>query len=216
MGISPKLLQSGAEQIVLLLGLLVTALLVQFVPAIQIRLPRPRLPRGPKAWALFRVVPALGLVAAGALPSGAAVLQRKPRPSWAQASSQVETDGLPPLPSVRPRRIPRSAPVHPAIHRDAPLVAPLFPRARTARVEHKRRSRAKEIHPAGKELSAETYEVKLGDTLWDIAARVLKTDDPARIARFWPKLHRANLETLGKDPNRIFPGQMLRLPTERP
>ena len=215
MGISPKLLQTANDQIVLLLGLLIAVLLIQFVPAVQIRLPRPRPPRGPRSWVLLRVVPALGLVAAGALPSGAAVLQRKPRPSWAQASSQVETDGPPPLPSVRPRRVPRNAPVHPAIHRGAPLVAPLFPRARTASEEDDRRRRAKEIHPAGKGLNAETYEVRLGDTLWDIAERVLKTDDPARIARFWPKLHRANLETLGKDPNRIFPGQILRLPTER-
>lgn len=72
-----------------------------------------------------------------------------------------------------------------------------------------------EVHPAGKGFRAETYEVQLGDTLWDIAARVLETDDPARIARFWPALHKANFDELGADPNRIFPGQVLRIPKER-
>jgi len=58
------------------------------------------------------------------------------------------------------------------------------------------------------------WTVRGGDTLWDIAARVLGTSDQARIARYWPAIHRANRETIGADPSLIFPGQILRLPPE--
>jgi nucleoid-associated protein YgaU len=53
-----------------------------------------------------------------------------------------------------------------------------------------------------------------GDTLWDIAALALNTDDARRIARYWPRIHRANREVLGPDPSLIFPGTVLVLPAE--
>jgi nucleoid-associated protein YgaU len=53
-----------------------------------------------------------------------------------------------------------------------------------------------------------------GDTLWDIAAGVLGTDDAARIARYWPAIHRANRHTIGHDPSLIIPGMVLHLPVE--
>lgn len=59
-----------------------------------------------------------------------------------------------------------------------------------------------------------TWTVRGGDTLWDIAAHVLGTSDQARIARYWPAIHRANRATIGADPSLIFPGQSLRLPME--
>jgi len=59
-----------------------------------------------------------------------------------------------------------------------------------------------------------THTVKSGDTLWDIASAALRSDDPRRIARYWPRIHRANRETIGADPNLIRPGQILRLPPE--
>jgi nucleoid-associated protein YgaU len=58
--------------------------------------------------------------------------------------------------------------------------------------------------------------VERGDTLWDIAAQVLATSDRARIARYWPELHRANRDVIGANPSLIFPGQILRLPPEGP
>jgi nucleoid-associated protein YgaU len=60
------------------------------------------------------------------------------------------------------------------------------------------------------------WTVQKGDTLWDIAARVLKTTDAARIARYWPAIHRANREAIGPNPNLILPGQILTLPGEEP
>jgi resuscitation-promoting factor RpfA len=58
------------------------------------------------------------------------------------------------------------------------------------------------------------WRVDRGDTLWDIAAQVLATSDRARIARYWPTIHRANHDVIGANPSLIFPGQILRLPAE--
>ena len=60
-----------------------------------------------------------------------------------------------------------------------------------------------------------SYVVRRGDTLWGIAEKVLGTDDPARIARYWPLIHRMNRDTVGPDPSLIIPGQVLELPPER-
>jgi nucleoid-associated protein YgaU len=61
------------------------------------------------------------------------------------------------------------------------------------------------------------YVVRAGDCLWRIAGRVLtERGDPhpsnAEIARFWPAIYAANRETIGDDPNLIFPGQRLTIP----
>jgi hypothetical protein len=61
-----------------------------------------------------------------------------------------------------------------------------------------------------------TYRVRSGDTLWDIAAHVLGTDELARVARYWPLIHRSNRDVIGPNPNLIFAGQLLRLPPEVP
>jgi nucleoid-associated protein YgaU len=50
--------------------------------------------------------------------------------------------------------------------------------------------------------------------LWDIAARLLGTDDSARVARYWPRIHRANRAVIGADPSLIIPGTVLELPYE--
>jgi nucleoid-associated protein YgaU len=51
----------------------------------------------------------------------------------------------------------------------------------------------------------ETYEVKSGDSLSKIAKRVYGD------AKAWPKIHEANKDLI-KDPNKIFPGQKLKIP----
>lgn len=54
----------------------------------------------------------------------------------------------------------------------------------------------------------ETHVVRLGDTLWDISAA--KLGDATR----WPEIHELNKNQI-KDPDLIFPGQVLKLPTLR-
>jgi len=58
------------------------------------------------------------------------------------------------------------------------------------------------------------YQVAAGDSLWTIAGRVLDTDDPRRIARYWPRIHRANRSLIGTTPNLIRPGWVLEMPPE--
>ena len=74
-----------------------------------------------------------------------------------------------------------------------------------------------ELHPAGKagrDRKSRIYVVQSGDTLWDIAARVLSTDDPRRVARYWPRIHHLNRSVIGSNPDLIRPGQVLALPEE--
>jgi nucleoid-associated protein YgaU len=57
--------------------------------------------------------------------------------------------------------------------------------------------------------------VVAGDSLWRIAARDLgsfATD--AEIAGHWPKWYAANKDTIGGDPQRLLPGQVLIAPTD--
>ncbi|CAN5563510.1 hypothetical protein BH20ACT21_BH20ACT21_21430 [soil metagenome] len=58
------------------------------------------------------------------------------------------------------------------------------------------------------------YQVAAGESLWTIAGRVLDTEDPRRIARYWPRIHRANRSLIGTTPNLIRPGWVLELPPE--
>ena len=58
------------------------------------------------------------------------------------------------------------------------------------------------------------YRVRPGETLWSIAGSVLATTDPRRIARYWPRIHRANRALIGSTPDLIRPGWLLRLPPE--
>lgn len=145
--------------------------------------------------------------------------QVSPEPPWSGG-----TGSPPPRLVLRTEAPPsvRTRP-HPAIHRVGAgsyrVGGPLFARAG----EHPARSsdtsslhKSMAAHPAGKSSRASThaYTVRDGDKLWSIAAIFLRTDDAARIARYWPRIHRANRSVIGRDPNLIFPGQVLHLPAE--
>lgn len=55
--------------------------------------------------------------------------------------------------------------------------------------------------------------VRRGDTLWDIAAARLGPDPTnAEIAAAWPRWYAQNRQTIGVDPDLIFPGQPLTPP----
>lgn len=79
-------------------------------------------------------------------------------------------------------------------------------------VDHGRKgSRSREI--AGG-CVGRSHTVRSGETLWEIAAEALRTEDIRRIARYWPRIHRHNRAVVGRDPSMIFPGQVLHLPPE--
>ena len=50
------------------------------------------------------------------------------------------------------------------------------------------------------------YTVHAGDSLWAIAVRAYGSGAE------WPKIYQANMQTIGKNPNLIFPGQVLHIP----
>ena len=112
-------------------------------------------------------------------------------------------------------------PVHPAWHRTTGTARTpsgrLFPRAGRPKEngagDEARRERAAAMarHPAGKISS--THRVRYGDTLWQIAAEALQTEDHAAIASYWPRVYETNRDVIGTDPDKLFPGQVLRLPS---
>ena len=108
---------------------------------------------------------------------------------------------------------------HPAVHgRSASTVVPLFPRAgRKPDPEvQKAREEAMRRHPSrsGEAGGTRVHVVRHGDSLWTIAEDHLRTKDVRRVARYWPRIHRANRTVIGPNPNVIQPGWKLTLPPE--
>jgi nucleoid-associated protein YgaU len=56
------------------------------------------------------------------------------------------------------------------------------------------------------------HVVQAGDTLWAIADARLHRAAPAEVARLVARIHRANRDVIGADPDLIEPGQRLALP----
>ena len=191
--------------------------------------------RGLPLLGLTFVMAAPALAAPRPTPQGHRSSRLSPEPPWSGANGSP-----PPRLLVRTKALPPSNPKrHPAIHGVGGgayrLREPLFARVgersgrtrageRALRSESRRaeRDRSMNNHPAGKGIptpqsdacSGDRYAVRTGDALWSIAADVLATEDPSRIARYWPRIHRANRALIGANPNVIFPGQVLELPPE--
>ncbi|MDT0213598.1 LysM peptidoglycan-binding domain-containing protein [Rothia sp. ARF10] len=67
--------------------------------------------------------------------------------------------------------------------------------------------------PGANRPDADEVVVRRGDTLWSIAAAHLGADaEDAEVARAWPRWFEANRDVIGDDPDRILPGQVLRVP----
>lgn len=182
------------------------------------------------------------LLSALSIASGAALARRAARrvggrarsPRWlvrlvCGLSLTLAPSALPALASPgRPSRTTPSRPIgrlvepsapgtpHPAVHgprHPRPRVAaPLFPRLGGRQVRRIDRAESMRRHPAGKGRRLHVV-VAPGDSLWAISARLLGTSDPTRIAAFWPKLYAANRDVIA-DPNLIFAGQVLQVPSE--
>jgi nucleoid-associated protein YgaU len=187
-------------------------------------------PPGMRSAALAVVGLSLAVAPGGA---SAQLRTRSHRPSGSLFTPPwSDTGGFPPpRPPVQTTTGPStdtSFRVHPAIHRrrSARSVA-LFSRARSPRsatedgppaAARAARRAAMARHPAGKgrahQTAAPRHRVRAGDSLWSIAAGALDTDDPTRIALYWPLIHRANRSVVGPDANLIYPGQILELPPE--
>lgn len=106
--------------------------------------------------------------------------------------------------------VPRA--VHPTRRVGDPI--PLFPRVGVPNKTTERRACMGRHPSAGDMKLTRRYTIRPGDTLWDIAAEVLGTDEPSRIARYWPQLHRANRAAIGSNPHLLIPGTVLHLPAE--
>ena len=128
------------------------------------------------------------------------------------------TSGFPPPLPLVPSGSPtiESPEAHPAIHKGSVRVpGPLF--ERVTRPRGRQRDGSRHLHPAGNPRSvdlerASSVTVRDGDCLWTIAAEILDSDDPQRVDAYWRALFHLNRDVIGDDPNRLLPGQVLRLP----
>lgn len=67
-------------------------------------------------------------------------------------------------------------------------------------------TKAPEAAPTGAGDSGRTYTVKRGDSLWKIAKHFYGA------GILWTRIYAANRDVVGKDPNKIYPGQVLTIP----
>lgn len=169
-----------------------------------------------------RTIPLLGLSVFAASPTlgrprshHPPVIQLTPPPPWSGSIGYP-----PPRLLVRTEAAP-SPEAHPGIHghhtHPERWGRRLFVRA-GAPAKDAGRNECMRRHPSGKGVAPvacdNRYTVASGDELWSIAARALGTEDPRRIARYWPRIHWLNRAVIGADPSLIYPGQVLRLPPE--
>ncbi|QFG68022.1 LysM peptidoglycan-binding domain-containing protein [Ornithinimicrobium pratense] len=142
---------------------------------------------------------ALTAVPAHAAPAG------PPEPSWNGASqdpiaSSVTTPD--PEPAREQPRLPDGSPVPLPGWTPTPASASVKPTATIGLVS-----------AAPREAPTEHVVVRAGDTLWSLTARHLGQQATVQdIAEEWPRWYAANREVIGPDPDRILPGQELRIP----
>lgn len=186
---STESLTAGAAMLVS--GICVVRLL-WMVARKRVRIRRPR----PRPLALLRLVALAGTALTSSSATGSAAGPPRPSGPITVGSVQRPIEGRVPAPPWSASD--GSSPPRPFERTEEEPSPSAGPGARS------------EVHG----VDDEGYEVRPGDTLWDLARQVLDTDDVARIARYWPAIYRANRATIGDDPNLIRPGQLLFMPPE--
>jgi nucleoid-associated protein YgaU len=190
---------------------------------VRVRIRRPRIPIS-----LLGGLSCLGFALVFSTPAAAGSRRPSPLPRREPVATQPWSGAVGSSPHrAAPAEANPITTVHRAIHPGLPaghLGRPLFPRAGNCEAEKRECMRR---HPAGKALglsdslptdsgehhqSFRRHRVRAGESLWSIAAAVLDRPSSSEIARYWPKIHRLNRETIGADPNLLFPGQVLQLP----
>lgn len=76
------------------------------------------------------------------------------------------------------------------------------------KIDAKKKTSSKQRPSSSKAPKPKTYTVKRGDNLWKIAKRYYGSGSK------WPKIYNANKKVIGKNPNLIYPGQKLVIPSD--
>ena len=73
---------------------------------------------------------------------------------------------------------------------------------------------SREVAPASRNhATRSSHQVVVGDSLWSIACHELSDDaSPPEILEYSLRIHAANLDVMGDNPNILYPGQTLTLP----
>ena len=73
---------------------------------------------------------------------------------------------------------------------------------------------SREVSPASRNhTTRSSHQVVVGDSLWSIASHELSDDaSPPEILEYSLRIHSANLDVMGDNPNILYPGQTLTLP----
>ena len=73
---------------------------------------------------------------------------------------------------------------------------------------------SREVAPASRNhATRSSHQVVVGDSLWSIACQELSDDaSPPEILEYSLRIHSANLDVMGDNPNILYPGQTLTLP----
>ncbi|OFR97673.1 LysM peptidoglycan-binding domain-containing protein [Rothia sp. HMSC067H10] len=73
---------------------------------------------------------------------------------------------------------------------------------------------SREVSPASRNhATRSSHQVVVGDSLWSIASHELSDDaSPPEILEYSLRIHSANLDVMGGNPNILYPGQTLTLP----
>ena len=73
---------------------------------------------------------------------------------------------------------------------------------------------SREVAPASRNhTTRSSHQVVVGDSLWSIACHELSDDaSPPEILEYSLRIHSANLDVMGDNPNILYPGQTLTLP----